>query len=197
MPYTPNYAQYSRAPQGWHDEPFEYVFSFSSTLIAGPVSAAKASFFNNPLQFDPDADFYMRGIAVLIDSAPPYVRASPHNVDVLFNMRLRDSFGRPLDNQFIPMMAYATSPGDTGEFPTVGGAPVATPWYPELYCPANSAMWADFQAQIGVAMGSFLFYSFHLYFQGIKRFQNEDCVPGSTSTSSAKKSSAWFEGTAA
>ena len=196
--YQPNYSQYSRAPQGWHDEPFEYVFSFAQFLPNVTIVAAQQfDFLNNPLQFDPDADFYMRGIAVLVDETeggPDVTLVSP-----LFNMRLRDSFGRPLDNQFIPMMAYATSPGDLGLFPGVPGSPVATPWYPELYCPANSAMWADFQCQPVsiVATPNLVAYAFHLYFQGIKRFQNEDCVPGSTSTSSAKKSSVWFEGTAA
>ena len=195
MPYKPNYADYSRAPQGWHDEPFEYVFSFAVFLGATTIVAAQQfDFLNNPLQFDPDADFYMRGIAVLVDE----LTSAKGTIFPLFNMRLRDSFGRPLDSLFIPMMSYATSPGDLGEFPTVAGAPVATPWYPELYCPANSAMWADFQCQpVTLGAATEVNYSFHLYFQGIKRFQNEDCVPGSTSTSSAKKSSAWFEGGAA
>jgi len=196
MPYKPNYADYSRAPQGWHDEPFEYVFSFQNSGT-GPASVQQLSFFNNPLQFDPDADFFLRGIAILVDVGP--LTVEPATDLITFDMRLRDSFGRPLDNGFIPMAAYATSPSalTAATFFQVPGSPEATPWYPELYCPANSAMMADFQAEFAV-VGVPWFYSFHLYFQGIKRFQNEDCKPGSTSTSSATaKSSAWFEGKAA
>ena len=193
MAYKPNYTMYSRAPQGWHDEPFEYVFSFSQFIASIDVTQSTVlDFLNNPMQFDPDADFFVRGIAVLVDQFPGKGFVMP-----LFNMRLRDSFGRPLDNAFIPMMAYATSPGTAGEFPVVAGAPGATAWYPELYCPANSAMWADFQCQ-PVALGTEeIKYAFHLYLQGVKRFQNEDCKPGSTNASSQKKNSAWFEGTAA
>lgn len=190
MAYKPNYAMYSRAPQGWHDEPFEYVFSFVKTVTA-PVLAASLSFFNNPLQFDPDADFYMRGIAILQDPPPG------KDVQILFDMRLRDAFGRFLDNGFIPMDAYATSPTslDSTGFPA--GGPVATPWYPELYCPANSAMWADFQAENGSAsVLTPAFYSFHIYFQGVKRFQNESCEPSSATAKKQQQSQVWFEGQA-
>jgi hypothetical protein len=191
MPYKPNYSDYSRAPQGWHDEPFEYVWSFSAfNLPVGP--ATQFNFFNNPLQFDPDADFFLRGLAILIDVTPVGEGLS----QLFFNMRMRDSFGRPLDSAFIAMQAYATNPTTSGEYESQPGNPVATPWYPELYCPANSAMWVDFQTQ--AANGEIGAYSFHLYFQGVKRFQNEDCKPGSTTPSSSSgKSSVWFEGNAA
>lgn len=182
MPYKPNYAMYSKPQQGWHDEPFEYCFSFVQFFgLTNVTISTQFDFFNNPLQMDPDADFYMRGIAILIDPTPSGEGLS----QLFFNMRLRDSYGRPLDNMFLPMQAYATNPGVAGKFPQVAGNPVATPVYPELFCPSNSAMWADFQCQqvqTGMVTPAF---SFHLYFQGIKRFQNEDCVPGSTSTSSA------------
>jgi hypothetical protein len=178
MAYKPNYRMYSRPQQGWHDEPFEYCFSFQNS-VAAPVTAAALSFFNNPLQFDPDADFYMRGMAILQDKAPG------KDVQILFDMRLRDSFGRFLDNEFVPMDAYATAPTNLDDTNFPAGSPVATPVYPELYCPANSAMWADFQAELGLSIGT-AFYSFHLYFQGVKRFQNEDCKPG-TNTSQTKR----------
>lgn len=192
MPYKPNYAMYSKPPQGWHDEPFEYVFSFQNSGAANvPFSAAQLNLLNNPLQLDPDADFLMRGIAILVDVTP--VTIEPTTEQILFDMRLRDSFGRYLDNGFIPMGAYATSPTTgvnntgVGQFYSFPGNPVATPVYPELYCPANSAMWVDFQAEYALSVSNPpWFYSFHLYFQGVKRFQNEDCKPGSTSTSSTK-----------
>jgi hypothetical protein len=191
MAYKPNYAEYSRPPQGWHDEPFEYVYSFYQ-VIASPQTASALSFFNTPLQLDPDADFFARGIAILQDPSPGKLFTQ-----ITFDMRLRDSFGRYLDNGFVPMGAYATSPTSLDETGFPAGGPVATPWYPELYCPANSAMWADFQAELGVTGVGNAYYSFHIYLQGVKRFQNEDCKPNSTSPSSTKKSSIWFEGTAA
>ena len=190
MPYKPNYRMYSKPQDGWHDEPFEYVFSFfNSGATAATQAADTFNFLNNPLQLDPDADFYLRGIAIVVDVEPVPVESS--NVNVLFDMRLRDSWGRYLDNSFIPIGAYATCPlqnfAGQAEFFSWPGNPPATPWYPELYCPSNSAMWADFQAENGVGgVGTPWYYSFHLYFQGVKRFQNEDCKPGSTSTSSAK-----------
>jgi FG-GAP repeat len=145
MPYKPNYRDYSRPPQGWHDEPFQYVWSFQSTFTSLAANPALGNLLNQPLQLDPDADFYLRGMAVVIDPAPPSVVA-PGNLT--FNMRLRDSFGRPLDNDFVPMQAYATNPaGFASADPQEAGNPAATPWYPELYCPASSAMWADFQAE--------------------------------------------------
>ena len=178
MPYQPNYSQYSRAPQGWHDEPFEYVFSFQNIFTPALSNPQLCNFFNNPLQIDPDADFYLRGIAVLIDPPPAAYAASGN---ITFNMRLRDSFGRPLDSDYTPMQTYGTNPagntGFAGIYAQLAGNPVATPWYPELYCPASSAMWADFQAQGPISASAYKFYSFHLYFQGIKRFQNEDCGP--------------------
>jgi hypothetical protein len=196
MSYKPNYATYSRAPQGWHDEPFEYVYSFQNSG-AGPASIAQLSLYNNPLEFGPDADFFMRGIAILVDVAPA------GDTNVPYDLRLRDSFGRYLDNGYIPMGAYATSPPEGAISGGVSaalfyqnlGAAVATPWYPELYCPANSAMWADFQAEFAVG-GVTWFYSFHLYFQGVKRFQNELCEP-SSATTKTQQSQVWFEGTAA
>ena len=192
MPYKPNYRMYSKPQDGWHDEPFEYVFSYYNTGVTVATQAAETfNFLNNPLQMDPDADFYMRGMAVIVDTEP--IPVEGFNANVLFDMRLRDSFGRYLDNVFIPMAAYATCPlsgvgnGGPGAFHTWPGNAVATPVYPELYCPSDSAMWADFQAENGVGgVGTPWYYSFHLYFQGVKRFQNEDCKPGSTSTSSAK-----------
>lgn len=181
MPYRPNYSMYSKAPQGWHDEPFEYVWSFARFF--GSITYTTPTFFdffNNPLQLDPDADFFLRGIAILIDGTP----VGEGLIRIFFNMRLRDSFGRPLDSQFIPMQGYATNPTTEAPDAQVAGAPVATPWYPELYCPANSAMWADFQCQnLTVPNTVTPAYSFHLYFQGVKRFQNEDCQPGSLSPS--------------
>lgn len=177
MPYKPNYAMYSKPPQGWHDEPFEYCFSFAQFIAPLQITIPQQfDFFNNPLQLDPDADFYMRGISIVIDNTTSGEFLSI----LLFNMRLRDSYGRPLDNMFIPMQAYATNPGVTAKFREVVGAPTATPVYPELFCPANSAMWADFQAQTVAPGFAGISYSFHLYFQGIKRFQNEDCKPGTT-----------------
>ena len=199
MSYKPNYATYSRAPQGWHDEPFEYVFSFQNSG-EGPSTIAQLSLYNNPLEFGPDADFFMRGIAILVDVQPTTVE--PVTTNVAYDLRLRDSFGRYLDNGYIPMGAYATSPPEGavsgGTSPAMfyqnPGSPVATPWYPELYCPANSAMWADFQAEFAIG-GVPWFYSFHLYFAGVKRFQNEQCEP-SSATSKKQQSQVWFEGTA-
>lgn len=184
MGYKPNYRMYSKPQTGWHDEPFEYCFSFSMFDITIPVpgNPQPLNFLNNPLQMDPDADFYMRGLSFTIDNVEGG-EGGPFEVD--FNMRLRDSFGRPLDSDFIPMQAYATSL--LGVYAAAPGNPVATAVYPELYCPASSAMWADFQAQgIGNAVSANLAYSFHLYFQGVKRFQNEDCKPG-TNTSQTKR----------
>jgi len=195
MPYRPNYAMYSRAPQGWHDEPFEYVFSYDTFFGSiTVVNSTQFDFFNNPLQMDPDADFFMRGIAIQIDNLPSGEAAQ----EIFFNMRLRDSFGRALDNTPIALQTYATNPGIIGAFAEIAGSPVATAWYPELYCPANSALWADFQCQNVPAGPNTISFSFHLYFQGIKRFQNEDCKPNSTTPSSASgKQSPWFEGNAA
>ena len=65
--YVPNFAMYSRPPDGWHDEPFEYVFTFQQTFAAPITSVAQASLANVPMQLDPDADFYMRGLAILQD----------------------------------------------------------------------------------------------------------------------------------
>jgi hypothetical protein len=144
-PYRPNYAMYSKAPEGYHDEPFEYVWSFQRTLAAGSVTLGDLDSLNNPLQFDPDADFYLRGIAVVVDQVP--VSASTTFVNINFGMRLRDAFDRPLDDGFIPLPAYAVNPTSNGPFPSPAGSPVGTPNYPELYCPASSVMYADFQAE--------------------------------------------------
>jgi hypothetical protein len=189
--YKPNYLMYSRPPQGWHDEPFEYVFSFSQ-FFSGIVisSSGQFDFFNNPLQFDPDADFFMRGFAVLVDNVPN--GKDEYRLD--FNMRLRNAYGRALDSGFIPMMAYATSPENLNNaaFGPESGSPVATPWYPEMYCPANGTMFADFQCQpvttgAGAVSAS---YSFHLYLQGVKRFQNEECKPGNSQSTGTGKAAA-------
>ncbi len=162
---------YSKAPDGWHDEPYEYCFNFQSTLAVSVTNPALFNFADQPLQFDPDADFYMRGMAFLIDAAPAAYHGGGN---VTFNMRLRDPFGRPMDNDYVPMQAYATAPLAVGPYPAVSGAPVTTPVYAELYCPASCVMYADFQAQ-GVSGSTYKTYSFHLYFKGVKRFQNEEC----------------------
>ena len=170
MSYTPNYAMYSKAADGWHDEPFEYVYTFQKDFGAPIATPSLADFLNQPLQLDPDADFYARAIAILIDQAPP----GEGRID--FNMRLRDAFGRPLDDGFIPMSAYAIAPFSVGPFGPPAGSPSGTPWFPEMYCPKSSIMWADFQAQTLVGKAA-QFYSFHIYFQGVKRFENEECKP--------------------
>lgn len=169
IPYTPNYAMYSRAPEGWHDEPFEYVFTFQQMFTPSTTTANQANIYNQPFQMDPDADFFMRGLSILQDTIP---YAGMGTRKILFEMRLRNAFGRALDSAFIPMAAYAGSPNFSGT-PTLTDPWQATPWYPELYFPANGAMFADFQA---LNTGSY--YSFHIYLQGIKRFQNEACKPG-------------------
>lgn len=181
MSYKPNYLAYSRPPDGWHDEPFEYVFSFAQTFTGVVVASDRQfDFFNNPLQFDPDADFFLRAIAVLVDNVP--TAKTSFRLD--FDMRLRNAYGRALDNAFIPMMSYATAPQNLNNaaFGPEPGSPVATPWYPEMYCPANGAMAADFQCQPTVTGGTGVNaqYSFHLYLQGVKRFRNEECKPGNT-----------------
>jgi hypothetical protein len=186
IPFTPSYLMYSKAPKGWHDEPFEYVFSWSifATLTVEVTSTTFFDFFNNPLQFDPDADFFLRGAAVLVDNTPgPGLETD--QIQLRFNMRLRNAYGRALDNGFIPMQSYFTSPQNLNNaaFGPEPGSPVATPWLPELYCPSNGAMFADFQCQpIGLPLivGTPYNYSFHLYFQGVKRFQNEVCKPGNS-----------------
>lgn len=171
-PYNPNYAMYSRAPQGWHDEPFEYVFSFQNALAAN-TPAASTSFYNQPLQFDPDADFFMRGMAAMQDTIP-YSGAGLKQI--LFALRMRNAFGRALDSGFIPIGAYCGHPNFSG-FPTLTDPWQATPWYPEQYFPANSAMWVDFEA-----LNKGGYYSIHLYLQGVKRFQNESCKPGAAAS---------------
>lgn len=190
--YKPNYLMYSRPPQGWHDEPFEYVFSFARSFEASGEVTSTTIFDmpNQPLPFDPDADFFARGIAVLVDVEP----TGEGIINLFFNMRLRNAYGRALDNDYIPMMAYATSPQTIANaaFGPEAGSPVATPWFPELYCPANGSMFADFQCQPIVLPNSGEFnYSFHIYLQGVKRFQNEECKPGnSQSTGTGKRRSA-------
>ena len=164
---------YSKAPDGWHDEPYEYCFNFQNTLAASVTTPRILDFADQPLQFDPDADFYMRGMAILIDAAPV---AYAGGGNVTFNMRLRDPFGRPMDDGYVPMQAYATSSINKGPYPALLGAPVATPIYAELYCPASCVMYADFQTQ-GVSGATYKTYSFHLYFKGVKRFQDEACKP--------------------
>jgi hypothetical protein len=160
---------YSRAPEGFHDEPFEYVFSFEHDFGAPVASPSVADFADNPLELDPDADFYARGIAILIDQTPPARVGRVGRID--FNMRLRDTFGRPLDDGYIPMSAYAVAPIAAGPFAAPAGSPVGTPFFPELYCPASGTLQADFQAQLGASQ----FYSFHIYLQGVKRFKTTIC----------------------
>ena len=104
--YTPNYAAYSRAPQGWHDEPFEYVFTFQQTFVTGITAITQATLLNQPMQLDPDADFFMRGMAVLVDSVLTVEGAGPINM----SMRMRNAYGRALDSGFIPLAAYAGHP---------------------------------------------------------------------------------------
>jgi hypothetical protein len=166
---------YSRAPEGFHDEPFEYVFSFYNNFGTNFTTASQADFLDQPLEFDPDADFYVRSIAQMVDPSPTG-EGLPDAI--YFNMRLRDAFGRPLDSGFIPIGAYAigataydsTLLTPAGIFPPPAGGPLATPWYPELLCPRSCVMFADFQAEnIGGQ------YSFRIYFQGVKRFKNEEC----------------------
>jgi hypothetical protein len=170
-PYVPNWAMYSRAPDGWHDEPFEYVFTFQQNFTGGTSTVSQANLTNQPLQLDPDADFFMRGIAVLQDQVKTGVE--PVIGPILFSMRLRNAFGRPLDSNYIPMGAYAARPNLSTGTPQLTDPWQATPWYSELYFPANSALWADFQAlNVGY------YYSFHIYLKGVKRFQNEACKPG-------------------
>jgi hypothetical protein len=181
IPYNPNYLMYSRPPDGWHDEPFEYCFTFAQFFTGIVISTPRQfDFLNSPMQFDPDADFFMRGIAVLVDNVP--TGKTSFRLD--FNMRIRNAYGRALDSASIPMMSYATSPETLANaaFGPEPGSPVATPWFPELYCPSNGVMTADFQCQTcptGVTPVD-ASYSFHLYFQGIKRFRNEECKPGNT-----------------
>lgn len=99
---------------------------------------------------------------------------------IFFQMRLRNAFGRALDSGYIPLTAYAASPNFTGlQSPNTAQLITsdpwqATPWYPEMYFPANSALFADLQA---LNTGD-SYYSFHIYLQGVKRFQNENCKDG-------------------
>jgi hypothetical protein len=165
--YTPNYAAYSRAPQGWHDEPFEYVFTFQQ---AG-ITAAQATLLNQPMQLDPDADFFMRGMAILIDLVQTVEGVSVINM----SLRMRNAYGRALDSGFIPLSAYAGSPNFSGT-PSITDPWPASPWFQEMYCPANSAMFVDLMALASGAGATY--YSFHIYLQGVKRFQNQSCKPG-------------------
>ncbi len=174
MSYTPNYLMYSKAPQGFHDEPFEYCFSFSKDFGANIASASVAS-FQSPLQLDPDADFYARSMSIMLfirNLAGSSGGGLETRID--FSMRLRDCFGRPLDSDFMVMSAYAMPPNQNGvfniniNFPTMVGTPIL----PELYCPANGFMFGDF---LGVNANRT--YNFSLYFQGVKRFQDEECKP--------------------
>ena len=167
--YTPNYAMYSRAPQGWHDEPFEYVFTFQQTFSPAITAITQATLLNQPMQLDPDADFFMRGLAIVIDSVVTIEGASP----IPMSMRMRNAYGRALDSGFIPLSAYAGSPNFTGT-PSLTDPWPATAWFQEMYCPANSAMFLDLQA---TATGG-SYYSFHVYLEGVKRYQNESCKPG-------------------
>ena len=169
-PYTPNYAAYSRAPQGWHDEPFEYVFSFQQTFAGGITALSQATLLNQPMQLDPDADFFMRGLSILIDNAANLIEGGG---SIPMAIRMRNAYGRPLDSGFIPLSAYAGAPNFTGT-PYIVRPWEATPWFQEMYCPANAAMFLDLQA---TATGG-LYYSFHVYLQGVKRYQNESCKPG-------------------
>jgi hypothetical protein len=171
-PYIPNYAMYSRPPDGWHDEPFEYVFTFQNTVGAGVVPLL----VNQPMQMDPDADFFMRGIAILQDAIPYGLGALKQ---IFFSMRLKNAFGRALDSDFIPMPAYAADPNFTGT-PDQTDPWQATPWYPEQYFPGNGVLWGDFQGLNSGGIGGY--YSFHLYLQGVKRFENEVCQPGEKSS---------------
>lgn len=138
--YIPSYAMYSKAPEGYHDEVFEYCFTFQATFTPPLASSSQANQFNVPLTFDPDADFYLRGIAVLIDGAP----SGTQRID--FSIRIRDPWGRPLDDNFVPMQVYATNPFPDGPFPGIAGAPSATP-VPELYCPKSCVMYMDMEGQ--------------------------------------------------
>jgi hypothetical protein len=166
MSYRPSYLNYSKAPTGWHDEHFDYCFNFQFTYSA-PISAGLIP--NLPLQFDPDADFYARGIAILID-APPVAYVGGTRIS--FNMRMRDAWGRPLDDNFVPMQVYATNPfANIGPYPKQPGAPHATP-IPELYCKASCVMYLDLQSQ-----NSGQEYSFHIFLVGVKRFKDEECKP--------------------
>lgn len=167
--YDPLYMQYSRAPEGWHDEPFEYCFSFSKDFGAA-IATASAANFQSPLQFDPDADFYVRSMAIAIFSLPIGLEAGDPIITLA--MRLRDCFGRPLDNDFIVMSAYAMPPTQNNAFQISATFPqlVGTPVLPELYCPANGFMFAEFQGLIAHQM-----FNFSIYLAGVKRFQNEDC----------------------
>jgi hypothetical protein len=176
--YVPNWAMYSRAPEGWHDEPFEFVFQFQATGITSLVAATAT---NQPCQIDPDADFFMRGLAVLQD----IVAHSKTALYIPMQMRLRNAFGRPLDNAFIPMSAYAASPNFTNG-PVNGDLWQASPWYPELYIPANGALWMDFEplTTLGVDQN---YYSIHVYLQGVKRFKNEVCKPGEKASNAPRQ----------
>jgi hypothetical protein len=177
MSYRPLYAMYSSPPAGWRDEPFDYCFNFQFTFTpTGVTNPRLADLFNTPLALEGDADFYVRGMAIQID-LPPSTYAGGGRID--FDMRLRDPFGRPLDDGFVPFQIYATSPrGTAGGIPGAWfaspGAPAATPWYPELYCPQGSVLLLDLRAQ-GASGGFFKTYSFHMYFTGVKRIPNEVC----------------------
>jgi hypothetical protein len=173
--YIPNYARYSRAPGGYHDEPFEYVFSFQGSITLSQVPPRQADLLNQPLHFDPDADFYMRGIGFLLDQSA----GVEGDQQATFDVRLRDSFGRPLDNDYIAMQCYATQVFITQVFFAFippGSFPIS-PWYPELYCPANSFMFGDFRAQNNLVAPAATLYSFHVYMSGVKRFPNAECQP--------------------
>jgi hypothetical protein len=171
--YTPNYAAYSRAPQGWHDEPFEYVFTFQQNFTPAITAVTQATLLNQPMQLDPDADFFMRGMAILIEKVVHIVVEGAIYAPIPMSMRMRNAYGRALDSGFIPLSAYAGSPNFSGT-PSVTDPWPASPWFQEMFCPANSAMFVDLLA---LATGG-TYYSFHIYLQGVKRYQNESCKPG-------------------
>lgn len=132
--YIPLYEMYSKPPQGWHDEPFEYYFDIEQNALTVKNST--------PLQMDPDADFYARGITGLA------------NATGLVKVRFQDQWQNSLSNGFV------LQGNEFGVFPK------ARPIFPEICCPKQSLLTVD-TTEYTNNNASTLFA-----FRGVKRFQN-------------------------
>lgn len=133
-------------PDGFVDERAEFPFDKRQAAPPNGLISAAFPLLNQVLRLDNDADFYWRG----------FVWEFPDPTGFLVGqiaIRLHDSFGNYLSNDFIPIWNYGqgyyvmqpwvcTPPGEPMlAAPFCGGMGVA--FADEIFCPASSVLQVD------------------------------------------------------
>ena len=125
MAYRPQ-SVYPDPPEGWEDTDFVYYFDPVNTPALGGGLPAGETIQKIPLQLQPDADFYLRGIQISGNTG-----------------RLGLTFWTPAGDPIsqVTVEADRAYSGTLNGNPPVGRLPVMVE--PEIFCPAGSQILLD------------------------------------------------------